>query len=312
MRRLLLLAAATTTCLAAAPPASAGPLDQLYAPIHIRPNIAPSPLFITSHFDTISIHTSMLKLGYKADRTGFYVKATRSASPGFPESWYLHGSDGRRSRDGTWGFFVMNPANTGWRNHVAGQCRSAFCFLDALGENGYERARPRPVELTRDGWNRAAAGLAAAVEAKSSAYRAVANNVVGVSRPSFDIGFEMFARTSAEKSLSVVRNTNCYCFVKLGTERGSRYGFTLFLAGASSADRVSVGTDSQLGKWWPIFDRARSLGSPSASAKWSGNVITRPFTGGAIVTNTGSSGRRVSIAGKSVFVAAKDGAIVLR
>ena len=321
MRRPLLLAAGAAAGLTIVPAANAGPLAQLYAPIHIRPKAAPSPAFINSHFRTISIHHGMAKSGYRVPRTGYYVKGTRSPSARHPESWYLHGRNGARVRDRTWGFFVMNPANPGWRAHVARQCRASFCFLDSLGQNGYQRAWPQPRELSLAGWTRAAIGLAQFVESRSSAYDVVANNLITAGRTAFDVGYEMFARTPAKVSLAILRRTTCYCFAKLGTERGARYGFTLFLSGADPSDRISVGTDHQIGKWWPFFNRAGSLGEAIGPAKVDGAVNTRRFTGGTVVVNTGRSAQRVAVAGAGaqasgaaggLTVPARDGMILTR
>jgi hypothetical protein len=52
MRRPLLLTAVGAAGLTIVPAASAGPLAQLYAPIHVRPKTAPSPAFINSHSTT--------------------------------------------------------------------------------------------------------------------------------------------------------------------------------------------------------------------------------------------------------------------
>ena len=325
MRRRLMLAAVSAAGLVVVPPSQAGPLAQLYAPLHVRPKAAPSPAFVRSHFPTISIHTGMLKSGFRSTRTGFYTKGSRSPSARHPESWYLHGAGGGRVRDSTFGnFFVMNPASPGWRGYVASQCRSSFCFLDSLGRNGYERARPRPRELTMDGWLRAAAGLAAYVESRTRTYDVVANNLALPTRQPFMVGFEMFARASAKKSLNVLRTQTCYCFAKLGTFAGARYGFTLFLSGADPRDRISVGTDAQIGKWWSFFNRAGALGSPTGPARVEGDLIVRPFANGSVVVNTGRSARKVAVgalhvpgarasaAGAAVTVAARDGMILTR
>src|SRR4051794_1330997 len=98
MRRSVMLTAAATVGLIVAPAASAGPLDQLYAPIHVNPKSAPSPAYINSHFKTITINDSMAaKSSYHVPNIGWYVKGSRSSDAGFPESWYLHGKDGKRS-----------------------------------------------------------------------------------------------------------------------------------------------------------------------------------------------------------------------
>jgi hypothetical protein len=320
MRRPLLLVAAFATVLAAAPAAHAGPIDQLYAPLHVRPRAAPPPAFINSHFKTISIHVAMLRAGFHAQRTGFYVKGTRSPRADHPESWYLHGAGGQRVRDNTWGFFVMNPANAGWRQYVASQCRPNFCFLDSLGEDGYERATPQPRELTRAEWKRVAAGLVAYVESRSGAYDIVANNLL-VAHQRFAIGYEMFARTAARTSLDVLRKTTCYCFAKLGTLQGARYGYTLFLSGADPSDRISVGTDAQVGKWWPFFGQAQGLGSPVGEPRVDGGLITRAYTNGTVVVNTGRTPRTLTVrrlgseagrASSAIEVAPRDGRIIRR
>lgn len=70
-----------------------------------------------------------------------YTKGTRSPVASYPESWYLHAS-GRRVRDATWGFYVMNP-QSGWAQHVAQVC-ARQCFIDGMGASGLSRMRPRP------------------------------------------------------------------------------------------------------------------------------------------------------------------------
>ena len=127
----------------------------------------------------------------------------------------------------------------------------------------------------------------------------------------------MFARVSASRSLDVLRHTKCLCFAKLGTETGARYGFTLFLSGYGKGDRISVGTDQQAGKWWDFFRRAGSLGRPTAKMKVNGAIITRTFTKGMVVVNTGSSahtlGRVASrLTSGSDIVKGHSGKILLR
>ena len=117
----------------------------------------------------------------------------------------------------------------------------------------------------------------------------MANNAITANNANFAVGFEMFGRVSAQKSLQVLENTRCYCFAKLGTESSALYGLTLFLVGAGPGDHISVGTDSQTGKWWDFFTQAGKLGSPSGSPSTSGSLVTRQFTGGQVVVNTGST-----------------------
>jgi uncharacterized protein with LGFP repeats len=85
----------------------------------------------------------------------------------------------------------------------------------------------------------------------------------------------------------------------------------LFLSGAGAGDHISVGTDSQTGKWWDFYSNASQLGSPTGDATISNGVITRQFTNGTVVVNTGSSTTTVASSGTSTTVAPHDGKILL-
>jgi hypothetical protein len=320
--RRLLLTAVISTGLVAAPAAQADVLKQLYAPLHVHPPLAPSPSFIKSHFPTISIHDGMRKKGYTAANVGFYTKGTRSAKTSYPDSYYLRTAAGKRIKDkARSNYFVMNPASSGWRKEVAKACSKVpdWCFVDAMGEDGYTRVTGKP-KMTRDQWNKALIEMANYLE-NAGSYRVMANNLISAKNPKFAVGFEMFARVPAERSLQVLKNTPCYCFVKLGTVERARYGFSLFLSGANSADRVSVGTDHQPGKWWPFFTKGARLGKATGEATIHGGVITRTFENGTVVVNAGSSAKRLTLTGghgKQVArasawtVGPRDGMIVLR
>jgi hypothetical protein len=206
----------------------------------------------------------------------------------------------------------MNPASSGWRKQVVKSCKPApnLCFLDAMGDDGYSRMSARPT-VSLSWWRAQVLGLANYVENASARYHVIANNLITVTSPRFKVAYEMFARTSAARSLDVLRKTQCICFAKFGTEQKARYGFTLFLAGAGNGDRISVGTDAQAGKWWDFFTKARSLGKAVGSATTSGNLLTRRYTHGFIVVNIGRTAARVSRSGVTKLVAAHDGRIVI-
>ena len=78
-----------------------------------------------------------------------------------------------------------------------------------------------------------------------------------------------------------------------------------------------VGTDQQVGKWWEFFKPGGQLGRPTAKMKVNGTTITRTFTNGMVVVNTGSSasslGRVASrLASGPKIVKAHSGRILLR
>lgn len=319
MRVRLLIAIATISVLAAAPvSAQASVLDRLYAPLHVHPKIAPSPSFIRSHFPTITVHKAQIKKGYRSAHTGLYTKGTRSRIGSYPESWYMHTAGGARVRDRARGFYVMNPASSGWRKQVVRNCHGSpsFCFLDAMGSDGYDRTNVRP-NVSLSWWTQQTMGLASYVSKASRRWGVAANNLIAARGAKYKVAYEMFARVSAARSLDVLRHTRCLCFAKLGTETGARYGFTLFLSGYGRGDRISVGTDQQAGKWWDFFNHAGQLGRPTAKMRVNGTIITRTFTNGMVVVNTGSSahtlGRVASrLANGSDTVKAHSGRILLR
>ena len=291
MRSRLLIAIATIAVFAAAPTAAqANVLSALYAPLHIHPKVVPSPSFIRSHFPTITVQAEQLKKGYRSAHTGLYTKGTRSRIGTYPESWYMHTKSGARVRDKALGFYVMNPASPGWRQQVVKNCKGSpsFCFLDAMGSDGYDRTRVRP-NVSLGWWTQQTLGLAGYVENASSKWGVAANNLIAARGAKYMVAYEMFARVSASRSLDVLRHTQCLCFAKLGTEKGARYGFTLFLSGYGPGDRISVGTDQQAGKWWDFFNRAGKLGKPTHKMKTNGAIITRTFKHGMVVVNTGST-----------------------
>jgi hypothetical protein len=295
-----------------APAAYASSLDMLYAPLHVH-GTSQTQSFIQSHFPTVSVSAGQLKKGWHSQNTGLYTKGTRSSVGTYPESWYLHTAGGARIHDGHLNsYFIMNPSSSGWRQQVVHNCAGApqWCFLDAMGTDGYHRMSANPT-VSESWWIQQTTAEANYVEDASSAWSVMANNLITVTNPKFAVGFEMFARVSAEKSLQVLRNTRCYCFAKLGTESGARYGYTLFLSGAGAGDHISVGTDSQTGKWWDFYSTATKLGSPTGDATISDGVITRQFTNGTVVVNTGSSTTTVARSGTTSTLASHDGEIIL-
>ena len=312
MRLRLMLAATAVAALALAPDAHANVLSRLYAPLHIHPRSAPSPAFIRSHFNTITVQPKMLGR-YHAKHVGIYAKGTRSNNPNYPSSWYLHTATGARIHDRARSrYFVMNPASAGWRRQVVKNCRPApsLCFLDAMGDDGYTRMSARPT-VSLSWWRAETTSLANYVENASSRYHVIANNLITVTHPRFRVAYEMFGRTSAARSLDVLRRTRCFCFAKFGTEQGARYGFALFLMGAGKGDRISVGTDFQAGKWWDFFTKAKSLGRAVSPAVTSGNLLSRRFANGFVVVNVGGTAQRFSRSGVTHMLAARDGMFVI-
>jgi hypothetical protein len=323
LRRRLLVFAVITTALTAAPAAQADVLKQLYAPLHVNPRLAPSASFIKSHFPTISVHPEMVKKGYLTARTGFYTKGTRSAKSNYPLSYYLLTASGKRIKDSQrHNFFVMNPSSSGWRKEVAKACAPSpqWCFVDAMGEDAYTRVTAKPA-ISQAQWDKGVEGLATYLT-KVGTYRVMANNLIWVKNPPYAVGYEMFARVPSQKSLQVLKNTPCYCFIKLGTVERARYGFSLFLSGYDGSDRVSVGTDTQPGKWWPFFNKGAKLGSALGPATVSGGLITRPFEHGMVVVNGGSTSKSITMPGAargaqqmaaaaSVTIGPRDGTIIL-
>jgi len=295
--------------LCVAPAAQASPLDMLYAPLHVH-GTSKTESFIQSNFPSVSVTAGQLKKGWHSSNTGLYTKGTRSNVGTYPESWYMHTAGGARIHDKALSsYFVMNPSSSGWRQQVVQNCSGApqWCFVDAMGADGYQRMSAKPT-VSESWWIQQTIDEANYVENASSKWSVMANNAITANNPNFAVGFEMFARVSAQQSLNVLEHTRCYCFAKLGTESGARYGFTLFLAGAGAGDHISVGTDSQTGTWWDFFANAGKLGSPTAAATVSGSLITRPFTGGEVVVNTGSSAVTTRSAGT---VAGHDGKIIV-
>jgi hypothetical protein len=298
--------------LCVAPAAQASPLDMLYAPIHVH-GTSLSPSYIQSHFPTVSVTAGQLKKGWHSTNTGIYTKGTRSNVGTYPESWYMHTAGGARIHDKALSrYFVMNPSSSGWRQQVVQNCSGApqWCFVDAMGTDGYQRMSAKPT-VSESWWVSQTTAEANYVENASSRWSVMANNLITAVNPNFSVGFEMFARVSATKSLQVLRNTKCYCFAKLGTESGARYGFTLFLSGAGAGDHISVGTDSQTGKWWDFFSSAGQLGSPTGEATISGTLITRQFTNGEVIVNTGSTTATVGRSGSVTSVPPHDGKIIV-
>jgi hypothetical protein len=300
--------------LCVAPAAQAGPLDMLYAPLHVH-GTSQTQSFIQSHFPTVSVSAGQLKKGWDSSNTGLYTKGTRSSVATYPESWYLHTAGGARIHDRALkSYFVMNPSSSGWRQQVVQNCAGApqWCFVDAMGTDGYQRMSAKP-SVSESWWISETTAEANYVENASSGWSVMANNLITANNPIFGVGFEMFARVSATKSLQVLEHTRCYCFAKLGTESGARYGFTLFLSGAGPGDHISVGTDSQTGKWWDFYNSASTLGSPTGQATVSGNLIVRQFTNGEVIVNTGGTTTTVvaRAGGPATSVAPHDGKIIL-
>ncbi len=292
-----------------APAAHASVLDKLYAPVHVHGTSA-SPTFIRAHFPTISVTPGQLRGGFRSLNTGLYTKGTRSNVATYPESWYMHTAGGARIHDrALHSYFVMNPGSLGWRQQVVRNCSGApqWCFVDAMGIDGYQRMSAKPT-VSESWWVKETIAEANYVENASSRWSVMANNLITVTNPSFSVGFEMFGRVPAQRSLQVLRSTRCYCFAKFGTEQGARYGFTLFLTGAGRGDHISVGTDSQAGKWWDFFGNAGKLGDPTGPPSTSGSLIVRHFAHGEVVVNTGSSSTSTRSAGT---VAPHDGKIIL-
>jgi len=312
MRRYLLIICSITATLLGGTAAHASVLRQLYAPLHIHPATAPSPAFVDSHFSTISVQPSMIREGYSVAHTGIYTKGTRSLDAGFPESWYLHSASGARVKDSANGYFVMNPHSSGWRHHVLDACKPApsFCFVDAMGVDGYQRATPRP-NVSEAWWVKYTTGEANFLEKASGGFHVVANNLTTSAYPKFRVAYEMFGRTSATRSLWVLRHTKCFCFAKFSTEQGALYGYSLFLAGAGRRDRISVGSDAQAGKWWDFFDTAAQLGKPAGRLHQHDGVLTRPYTNGVVIVNTTSSARQLTVRRSGYSLAAHSGRIVI-
>jgi hypothetical protein len=312
MRRNLLIICSITATLLGGSAAHASVLRQLYAPLHIHPASAPSPTFVDSHFSTISVQPSMLRKGYRVAHTGIYTKGTRSLDAGFPESWYLHSATGARVKDAVNGYFVMNPQSSGWRHHVLDACKAApsFCFVDAMGVDGYQRTTPRP-SVSEAWWVKYTTSEASFLEKASGNFHVVANNLTTSTYPKFRVAYEMFGRTSATRSLWVLRHTKCFCFAKFPTEQSAMYGYSLFLAGAGRRDRISVGSDSQAGKWWDFFDTASQLGRPDGRAVDHDGVLVRAYTNGVVIVNTTSGARQLTVRRSGYSLAAHSGRIVI-
>ena len=209
MRSRLFIAIAAISVLAAAPAAAqANVLHRLYAPLHVHPKIAPAPSFIRSHFPTITVQKAQLRKGYHSKHTGLYTKGTRSRIGTYPESWYLHTAGGARVRDRARGFYVMNPASSGWRKQVVKNCKGSpsFCFLDAMGSDGYDRTNVHP-NVSLSWWTQQTLGLANYVSKASSNWGIAANNLLAARGANYLVAYEMFARESASRSLDVLRHT---------------------------------------------------------------------------------------------------------
>ncbi|HET6849679.1 MAG TPA: hypothetical protein VFH74_12515 [Gaiellales bacterium] len=312
MRRHLLIICTVIAPLLGAPAAHASALGQLFAPLHIHPASAPPASFIDSHFSTITVQPSMLREGYDVAHTGIYTKGTRSLDASFPESWYLHSPSGARVKDSANGYFVMNPKSSGWRNHVLNACKPTpgFCFVDAMGVDGYQRATPRP-NVSQAWWIKATTGEANFLENASARFHIVANNLTTSAYPGYRVAYEMFGRTSAKKSLWVLRHTTCFCFAKFGTEQSALYGYTLFLAGAGKRDRISVGSDSQAGTWWDFFDTASQLGAPTGRATNHDGVLVRGYTNGVVMVNTNAASRQLTVRRSGYSLGGHTGRIVI-
>jgi Hypothetical glycosyl hydrolase family 15 len=84
----------------------------------------------------------------------------------YPRSWYLRDRAGNKVKSRGWGNFLMNPAESGWRQAVADRCRAYLdasgydgCFIDVLGtaplNSSYVTGLPvNPA--TREVWRRSA------------------------------------------------------------------------------------------------------------------------------------------------------------
>jgi hypothetical protein len=312
MRRHLLIICTVAATLLGGSAAHASVLGQLYAPLHIHPATAPAASFVDSHFSTITVQPSMLRKGYRVAHTGIYTKGTRSLDASFPESWYLHSASGARVKDSANGYFVMNPKSSGWRQHVLDACKPTpgFCFVDAMGVDGFLRTTPEP-NVSEAWWIKATTGEANFLENGSDRFHIVANNLTTSSYPRFRVAYEMFGRTSAKRSLWVLRHTTCFCFAKFSTEQGAMYGYSLFLAGAGRRDRISVGSDSQAGKWWDFFNTASQLGAPAGRYTNHDGVLVRPYTHGVVMVNTTSAARQLTVRRSGYSLAAHSGRIVI-
>jgi hypothetical protein len=312
MRRRLLSISAVLATLFGGASAHASVLGQLYAPLHIHPASAPSASFVDSHFSTISVQESMIRKGYRVAHTGIYTKGTRSLDASLPESWYLHSASGARVKDSANGYYVMNPRSKGWRHHVLEACKPApaFCFVDAMGVDGYQRTAPHP-NVSEAWWIKTTTGEATFLERASNGFHVVANNLTTSAYPKFRVAYEMFGRTSATRSLWVLRHSKCFCFAKFSTEQGALYGYSLFLAGAGRRDRISVGADTQAGKWWDFFNTAAQLGRPAGRLHEHDGVLTRPYTHGLVIVNTTSSARQLTVRRSGYSVAGHSGRIIV-
>jgi hypothetical protein len=307
--RVGVLIAALAMSLCVAPAAYANPLKLLYAPLHVH-GTSQSQGFIRQHFRTVSVSAGQLKKGWSSRSTGLYTKGTRSNVGTYPESWYMHTAGGARIHDRALkSYFVMNPSSAGWRQQVVKNCSGApqWCFVDAMGADGYTRMSAKPT-VSESWWIQQTIAEATYLENASSRWSVMANNAITASKPNFAVGFEMFGRVSAQRSLQVLRHTRCYCFAKFSTASGALYGFTLFLVGAGRGDHISVGGDSQTGTWWRFFASAGKLGDPTGAARIRGSLISRHFGHGVVVVNIGSS--RMTT-GRSVSLAPHTGKIIL-
>ena len=108
-------------------------------------------------------------------------------------------------------YFVMNPASPGWRKQVVRNCRPApdLCFLDAMGDDGYDRMSARPT-VSLSWWRAQTTALANYVEHASTRYHVIANNLITVTHPRFlvayDIDFAVLTLGATQATASFVRN----------------------------------------------------------------------------------------------------------
>jgi hypothetical protein len=179
-----------------------------------------------------------------------------------------------------------------------------------MGTDGYQRTTPKP-NVSESWWVKQTTAEANYLEKASSRFHIVANNLTTSTYPRFRVAYEMFGRVSAERSLWVLRHSKCFCFAKFDTEQKALYGYTLFLAGAGRRDRISVGSDSQAGKWWDFFDTAAELGKPAARMHARDGVLVRPYTHGTVIVNTTSSAKQLTVRRSGVSLPAHSGKIVL-
>jgi hypothetical protein len=86
---------------------------------------------LNTYFQNIKTENPTIKIyGYK-DLVGMQTTYDDWATVNANESWFIHDSSGNRCRNNLWGFYLMDPASAGWRQHFKDYVNAKFASYGA-------------------------------------------------------------------------------------------------------------------------------------------------------------------------------------